>query len=420
LSAKSKVTGSADTLPWLGLAVAGAAGLLIGLERERRRAQPGYTAFAGVRTFSVAALAGAIAQSLGEPWLVLIGAVFVAVLISIAYLRSSRTDAGITTEIALFVTYLIGVSAIEHPGLAAGVSVAVTILLAARSRLHQFASELLSGQELRDALLLAASALIVLPLAPSTPIGALGGIDLRQIWSVVVLLLAIQAAGHIGLRILGTRHGLPLSGLASGFVTSTGTIAALGLRAKHEPALLRSCVAGALLSCASTFVQLALVIATVNAPVVGASLPVLAGGLCGVLLVALPWLRTSDTEPQLPAQDQRAFSLHKTIAFALLLTAVTVITGWIERSLGTGAAMIAVATAGFADVHAACASALSMAATAAIGSEMLQPMMLVAISTNTLSKVVASFAGGPAYALRVAPGLLVIAGSAWLTWAAFG
>jgi len=414
------VTSPADTLPWLGIAVAGGAGLLIGLERERRKAQPGYSAFAGVRTFSAAALAGAIAQSLSEPWLVLIGAAFIAVLISIAYLRSSRTDAGITTEIALFVTYLIGVSAIEHPGFAAGVSVAVTVLLAARNRLHQFANELLSAQELRDALLLAASALIVLPLAPSTPIGALGGVDLRQVWSVVVLLLAIQAAAHIGLRVLGTRHGLSLSGLASGFVTSTGTIAALGLRAKQEPALLQACVAGALLSCVSTFVQLALLIVTLNAQAFSASLPVLIGGLCGVLLVALPWLRTGSAEPQPPAHDRRAFSLYKTIGFALLLTAVTVITGWIVQSLGTGAAMIAVAAAGFADVHAACASALSLASAAAIAPEMLQPMMLVAISTNSLSKVVASFAGGRAYAFRVAPGVAAIAGAAWLAWAVFG
>ena len=55
--------------PWLGIAVAGGAGLLIGLERERRKQQPGHVAFAGVRTFTMAALAGAIAQpSLNHGW----------------------------------------------------------------------------------------------------------------------------------------------------------------------------------------------------------------------------------------------------------------------------------------------------------------------------------------------------------------
>ena len=63
-----------QAMPWLGIAVAGGAGLLIGLERERRKRQPGRVAFAGVRTFTLAALAGALAQALAQPWMVVAGA----------------------------------------------------------------------------------------------------------------------------------------------------------------------------------------------------------------------------------------------------------------------------------------------------------------------------------------------------------
>ena len=63
-----------QAMPWLGIAVAGGAGLLIGLERERRKRQPGQVAFAGVRTFTLAALAGALAQALAQPWMVVAGA----------------------------------------------------------------------------------------------------------------------------------------------------------------------------------------------------------------------------------------------------------------------------------------------------------------------------------------------------------
>ncbi|MFO0482451.1 MAG: MgtC/SapB family protein, partial [bacterium] len=122
--------------PWLGIAVAGGAGLLIGLERERRKQQPGHVAFAGVRTFTMAALAGAIAQALAQPWMVVAGSLLLGALITVSYRRSSRRDSGATTELALFVTYLIGVAAIAQPMLAAGVSVAVTALLASRTRLH--------------------------------------------------------------------------------------------------------------------------------------------------------------------------------------------------------------------------------------------------------------------------------------------
>ena len=50
----------------------------------------------------------------------------------------------------------------------------------------------------------------------------------------------------------------------------------------------------------------------------------------------------------------------------------------------------------------------------------LQLMLLLAISTNTASKLVASLAGGWRYALRVVPGLLLAAGAAWAASAATG
>lgn len=407
------MTGIDDPLPWLGIAVAAGAGLLIGVERERRKAQSSHKVFAGVRTFTVAALAGALAQSLGQPWMVVAGAALIGVLIATSYLRSSHDHPGITTELALFVTYLIGVAAIEQPVLAAGVSVLVTILLVSRSRLQTFANEVLSADELRDALILAASALIVLPLAPATPIEWLGGVDLRRIWGVVVLLLAIQAAGHIALRALGPRYGLALSGFASGFISSTGTIAALGLRARREPAVLSACVAGALLSCFSTFAQVGLLAAALYPPGLSANLAMIAGGMIASLLIALPWLRRREAAPIEPVHDRRAFSLPKTVGFALLLISVTVVTRWMDDWLGAEAALITVGLAGLADAHAAAASALSLAHGNGIPPGQLALMLLVAITSNSVSKVLASLAGGRDYALRVVPGLLLIAAAAW-------
>jgi uncharacterized membrane protein (DUF4010 family) len=306
-------------MPWLGIAVAGGAGLLIGLERERRKRQPGHVAFAGVRT-----------------------------LITVAYIRSSAVDSGATTELALFVTYLIGVAAIAQPMLAAGVAVAVTALLASRTRLHAFANEVLSPDELRDGLILAASALIVLPLAPSTPIDWLGGLDLRAVWGVVVLLLAIQAGGHVALRLLGAQHGLAVSGFASGFITSTGTIAAFGLRARQSPGQLQACASGALLSCLSTFILLGVLIVALHPSAFAESLPMLAAGLGAVLVSSLPGLLRGAALSAEPAPRRRAFSLPGTVGFALLLAGATVATRWLDAGLvlAAGAAWAASAATG--------------------------------------------------------------------------
>jgi len=402
-----------QAMPWLGIAVAGGAGLLIGLERERRKRQPGQVAFAGVRTFTLAALAGALAQALAQPWMVVAGAMLLGALITVAYIRSSAVDNGATTELALFVTYLIGVAAITQPMLAAGVSVAVTALLASRTRLQRFANEVLSPDELRDGLILAASALIVLPLVPSVPLEWLGGLNLRQVWGVVVLLLAVQAAGHVALRMLGSRHGLAVSGFASGFISSTGTIAAYGLRARQAPEQLDACAAGALLSCLPTFIQLGILIIALHPPALGPSMPMLAAGLLAVIASSLPGLVRGAPAPAEPVPRRRAFSLAATVGFALLLIGVATATRWLDAAMGAEASLAAIALAGFADVHAASASALSLAASGEGSASQLQLMLLLAISTNTASKLVASLAGGPRYALRVIPGLLLAAGSAW-------
>jgi hypothetical protein len=109
----------------VGLAVALGCGLLIGVERERRKGQGPMREAAGVRSFAVAACSGAIAEWLAVPGLVAGGALLVAALVAIAYARSQRgkpsadADPGLTTELALFATYLIGVLAVQSPGLGA-------------------------------------------------------------------------------------------------------------------------------------------------------------------------------------------------------------------------------------------------------------------------------------------------------------
>lgn len=216
----------------LGFGVAIGAGLLIGLDRERRKGQGAGRNAAGIRSFSVAALAGAIAQWLQQPLLVAVGAALVLVLVALAYARSRSDDPGVTTELALFVTYLIGVLAMREPALAAGIAATLALLLAMREGLHRFATAWLSEGELHDGMLLAALTLVVLPLTPAEPVEWLAGLVPRRLVLVTALILAVQAAGHVAARVAGARAGLALAGFFSGFVSSTATIASFGARAR--------------------------------------------------------------------------------------------------------------------------------------------------------------------------------------------
>ncbi len=210
-------------------------GLLIGLDRERNKGTGPHRAVAGVRTFALAGVAGAVAQTLGQPWLLAAGGAMIAALTTIGYWRSRTDDPGITTELTLFVTYLLGAGAVEHARLASGAFVIVAGLLASKTHLHRFATQILTAAELRDGLIPAGAALVVFPLVPNRPLTLLANANPHHLWRLIVLLMSLQAVGHIALRAAGRKVGLALAGLASGLVSSTSTIAAMGARARHDP-----------------------------------------------------------------------------------------------------------------------------------------------------------------------------------------
>ena len=105
---------------------------------------------------------------------------------------------------------------------------------------------------------------VVLPLLPEQSAAWLPAVNPRRLWGLVVLFMGLQAAGYVALRAAGPHLGLALSGLASGFVSSTATIAALETRAREAPELRGACVSGVLFSTVATVVLLAVVAAAVN------------------------------------------------------------------------------------------------------------------------------------------------------------
>ena len=403
----------------LGFAAAFGAGLLIGIERERRKGQGPSRALAGVRTFTLVTVAGAGAQATGEPVLVYAGAALVVLLAAISYWRDRSRDPGVTTEVTLFVAYLLGVIAMTLPALAAGGAVVITALLASRGTLHRFSVRVLTAQELRDGLLFCGAALVILPLLPERTGWWPGGLNPRRLWSVVVVFMALQAVGYIALRAAGPRLGMALSGFASGFVSSTTTVATMGLRARQQPTLLWACISGALFSSVTTVVLLAVVVLAVDpAALPSLALSLLAGTVMA-LAVAMLGLRRQPAHRHEEKPHGRAFNLLHAAGFALALSAVTMLMALATQRFGHLAIHVSAALAGFFDVHAAAASTLAMAATAPLPRDELALAVAFAFSTNTVSKLVAAFAaGGVRYGLPVAAGLLAIAAGFWapLLW----
>ncbi|MFZ3125923.1 MAG: MgtC/SapB family protein, partial [Acidovorax sp.] len=245
------------------LASAAGCGLLMGIERERRKGAGPYRSLAGVRSFALVSIAGATAALTAVPALVVVGAVLVAALTVVAYARDRSGDPGVTTEIALLLAYLIGVICVRDQLLAAALAMVVTGLLALRDPLHQFSSQWLQPGEVRSGLILGALALLVYPLVPDRPLWQ-GVLNPQVVMRLVIVLLVIQSLAHVGRRLMQARHAMALSALASGFVSSTATIASLGMEVRAGQATPRAHAGAALLSCVATMVQIVVVAATVQ------------------------------------------------------------------------------------------------------------------------------------------------------------
>jgi uncharacterized membrane protein (DUF4010 family) len=405
----------------VGLAAALGVGLLIGIERERSKGTGPYRKPGGIRTFSFFALAGAVAAAIENPWLTP-AMVLAATAFAVAgYVHSAKHDPGLTTEVALVLTTLLGILAYRHPATGAGVGVIVAIMLAARSRLHRFVLDQLQAQEVHDGLLLAAAALVVLPLLPNEPIDPMGAFNPRVIWTLAVVVMSINAAGYVALRALGPAVGLPLSGLAGGFVSSTATHAAMGSRAAEEPGLLRPAVAGAALSSLATPVFMMIVLAVANRSLMMAmALPMVLAGLGAAAYGALFTVRAVREKGDQGIELGRPFSPRDALIFTATLSAIIFAAALLERFFGATGALAGVTLAGFADAQAAGASAGSLVGSGRL--EVPQAVLgtLLAFSGNAVMKLVVSWvAGRAAFTLRLLPGQVIMVSLAWAGWAAW-
>ena len=401
------------------LAVALGIGLLLGLERERRKGAGPSRGPAGIRTFALVALLGGIAMVLGSTAVLAIALAFVAVAVLAGYVLGDRSDPGLTTEVALLLALLLGALAQEDPKLAAGLGVTATILLAARNSLQRLVSDMLTEQEIHDGLLLGAAALVILPLVPDESVGPFEAFNPFTIWRLVVLVMAISAAGYIALRLMGPRLGLPLAGLASGFVSSAATVGAMGSRARKDPTIRRPAVAAAVLSTLATVIQMVVVVGATDAGALKEIAPaMLAAGLAAFGYGLVFGIRAFNSDIDAHMATGRAFEPKTAIIFAATVGVILFVSAILNEWLGAAGVTLSTAAAGFADTHSAAISVASLVASGNLDARDAALPILLGFTTNSLTKAVLAWtSGGKRFAFEIWPGLALVLVAAWTGWA---
>jgi uncharacterized membrane protein (DUF4010 family) len=401
--------------PWFNFAVALALGLLIGLERERSKGEGPSRRAAGVRTFALVALFGAIATHLGGVVLLAIATVAVAGLTAMAYLRTRDEDPGLTTEIGLTAAPLLGGLAMSDILLASGLGVVIAVLLAAKVPLHNFVKAVLTDAEVNDGLVFGLTTLVVWPQLPDRYMGPLQALNPHMLWLLVILVLAIGACGHVATRLFGAQYGLPIAGLASGFISSTATIGSMAARVIKEPASLPAAVAGAALSTVATFLQMPLLLLTISQPTLLLMTPALTAGVIAAALYGLVFTLQALKSAHFPdLQPGQAFSIKTALGLAATMAVMLIAAAALRDHLGEAGLLAGTTLAGLVDPHSAAISVASLAGTGKLDPKDTLVPILAAMTSNTLIKIIMAIVGGTAFALRIVPGLVLTMAAAWI------
>ncbi|MGA9399574.1 MgtC/SapB family protein [Haladaptatus sp.] len=313
------------------IALAGALGLFLGLEREWSQKS------AGIRTFTLISLLGAAFTIVGKDVLLALGGLLVIVqgiLLAVQGLLDDDEETGLslTTSVSMLVTFGVGVLVAEGYILV-GVTVAVvsSLLLILKRELHSFAWGL-SREELRSAGEFAILAFVIYPLLPSGEV-ALGGATLspRLIWLMVVTVAGIGIANYAVVETYGGR-GIAVTGFFGGLASSTAVVGTMLDHVRQQPEAATYGVAAILLADAAMalrnlVIALAFTIGTPHKTLYGAIIP-LGTIIVGSIAIAA---YTADWSQRMDIDLESPFSLRNALGFGAIFLLV-VIGGAIAKS----------------------------------------------------------------------------------------
>ncbi len=394
-------------------AVALGIGLLIGLERGwRAREKESGTRAAGIRTFAVSGLLGAVvaalAQAAGAGAGFVLGAGFAAFAAVITVFcreenRASDTFSA-TTAVAAIVTFALGGYAlVGDVRVAAAAAVATAGILAAREDIHSWVARI-TWPELRSVLVLLAMTFIVLPVVPDDPIGPFGGVNPREIWLIAIALAGVSFLGYVGVRLLGAQQGILISGAAGGLASSTAVTVANARHAAAGEATADLLAAGVALATAVSFLRVIAIVAALQSSLLWLVAPPLLAATAVTIALSLLPLRLRPRRGKIPqrAVFRNPFAFWSVVGFAIFLGVIVVAGRVISERVGATGAISGAAAMGLADVDAITVS-IARLAPRTLSEQSAVFAMLTAVATNMLSKLtIGAVLGSRAFALYLA------------------
>lgn len=339
----------------LKLVISFALGAVIGLEREINEQKDikgdtkGKQAVLGLRTFALVSGLGAITGLLFTTNPLFAGIITAAffVLLMIFYIFDSRLtlDPGITTEISVIYSYLIGfliVTNTQPVQVITAITVVLVLLMSRKEDIKNFIQDI-RRHEINALISFAILAFVVLPLLPNqnyslsdfsgfqnffnnigwdiTKISNLELINPFKLWLIVVLITGVDLLGYVLERTIGQSKGWLVASLVGGFVSSTATTISIAQESKTSKNV-NPLLAGAVLATLVSFAPVAMILASLNSALFVAFLPVLAILIVSSLAIGFFFLKFSSNnknqkviDTKKVGESHQIFSLTSALRF---------------------------------------------------------------------------------------------------------
>lgn len=408
--------------PWWRFGVALLIGALLGLEREFTQQKEDTPDFAGIRTFSLIALLGAVTAFLGNSF----GLMFIAIalgglilLTAASYISTSlrnNTDTGITTEIAALLAFLFGVLSMgEHVEVAIVLSVVTALLLSLKGKLHDIIRRM-STQDIRATLQFALLSAVILPLLPNQPIDPFGLLNPFRIWLMVVFVSGIGFSGYILMKVFGPNRGINLMGLLGGLASSTASTISFATASRENPSISTLYARAAILASSIMIPRVLLWTMVISPSLLKViSAPLLSMFVTGLIIAYILQRQNRHDESNLARSLEVAnpLKLSTAIQFGLFFALILIIIQFAQEWFGETGVYLTSLLAGLTDVDAITLSVSRMISNSQLELNVAGIAIVLSVLSNTIAKsVIASSSGSPALrrTILIAFGIILLVG----------
>ncbi|MBN2459375.1 MgtC/SapB family protein [Candidatus Woesearchaeota archaeon] len=400
--------------------VAIALGILVGLEREFHAAKGKKESFAGIRTFTIVSIFGALVGYLGinySYWIIVAGLICFSIFAIVFYVIDCQVSKryGATTEIASIVVFVIGIlCSAGQLRLAIIATIILTLFLSLKGPLHGFVKKL-DKEDIYSTLKFAIIAFIILPFLPDKAYGPFNVLNPYKIWLIVVLISAISLVGYLAMKFIGAKKGMSITGFFGGFVSSTAVSMSMSQTSKTVTKIVNPFVFAMVIACSTMFFRVLVVVGILNRALLGKLLiPLLAMGITGAASAFVLWRKkenVSEKDKQLKIHSP--FTIGPALKFALFFIIVLFIAKIGSVYLGSKGLYLTALLSGLADVDALTVSVTQLTNAGSVAADVGVTAIVIGVITNTLVKAgIANIFGSKEFKkkINVVFALIVLAG----------